>query len=113
MQSVKSVEPKQKALDDFDQHIQTYMTRTAWSTHCRSWFKNGKIDGPVVALHPGSRVHWFHMLDEPRFEDFEWETFSQNRFAYLGNGFSVREENGRDSTYYFDDPEAGYEAITY
>jgi hypothetical protein len=113
MQGVKSVEPQQKAMDDFDDHIQTYMERTAWSTHCRSWFKNGKIDGPVVALHPGSRVHWFHMLDEPRYEDFVWETFSKNRFAYLGNGFSVREEKDRDTTYYFDNPDAGYEGVTY
>lgn len=38
---------------------------------CRSWLKNVKVDGPVIALHPGSRVHWFHMLEEPRWEDYE------------------------------------------
>ncbi|EXJ60795.1 hypothetical protein A1O7_04948 [Cladophialophora yegresii CBS 114405] len=113
MQGIKSVEPKMEAVKDFDEHIQAFMPRTAWSTKCRSWFKNGKIDGPVVALHPGSRVHWFQMLEEPRYEDFNWETFSTNRFAYLGNGFSMKEAPGRDTTYYFDNPDQGYEAITY
>lgn len=112
-QNIRSVSPKQSAVDDFNEHVQTYMQRTVWTTHCRSWFKNGKIDGPVIALHPGSRVHWFHMLDEPRWEDYEWETFKKNRFSYLGNGFSVREGEGRDTTYYFDNPDAGFESVTY
>lgn len=73
MQGIKSVDAKVEAVKDFEEHIETFMPRTAWSTHCRSWFKNGKIDGPVVALHPGSRIHWFHMLEEPRYEDFNWE----------------------------------------
>ena len=89
------------------------MKRTAWSSHCRSWFKNGTIDGPVVALHPGSRLHWFHMLDRPRFEDYEWTSWTENRFSYLGNGFSTREAEIHDTTYYFDDPYHGYEAFNY
>lgn len=112
-QGIRSVSPKQEAVDDFAEHIDEFMQRTAWTTHCRSWFKNGKIDGPVIALHPGSRIHWFHMLDRPRFEDYHWKTDNKNRFAYLGNGFSTREAKGKDSTYYFDDPEEGYENIKY
>lgn len=84
------------------------MKRTAWTTHCRSWFKNGKIDGPVVALHPGSRIHWLHMLDEPRYEDYEIRYMSRNRFQYLGNGFSVREAEGLETTWYLETPEVGY-----
>ncbi|KAH0835350.1 putative sterigmatocystin biosynthesis monooxygenase stcW [Fonsecaea pedrosoi] len=112
-QGIKSVTPKQQAVKDFTQHTEEFMQRTAWSSHCRSWFKNGKIDGPVVALHPGSRIHWFHMLDSVRHEDYEWTTFDHNRFAYLGNGFSTREGDGRDSTYYFDNPDQGYDEISY
>lgn len=65
-----------------------------FSVGCRR-FKNGKVDGPVVALHPGNRVHWFHMLEEPRWEDYEWRCFGRNTFSYLGHGFSVREGKGR------------------
>ncbi|KAH9987205.1 hypothetical protein F4779DRAFT_611516 [Xylariaceae sp. FL0662B] len=112
-QDIKTVAATQTATDDFTEHIRTFMPRTAWSTHCSSVFKNGKIDGPVIAVHPGSRVHWFTMLEEPRYEDYEWRGFKRNRFSYLGNGFSVREAEGRDSTYYFDNPYAGYENIRY
>ncbi|KAE8368117.1 hypothetical protein BDV27DRAFT_154289 [Aspergillus caelatus] len=110
---IKSVVAKWDAVADFVEHINTFMTRTAWSTHCRSWFKNGKIDGPITALHPGSRIHWFHMLDQPRFEDYKWTTSDKNRFAFLGNGFSTREGEGRDLAYYFDNPDAGFESIRY
>lgn len=110
---IKTVAVTQGAVDDFQEHIDAFMPRTAWSSHCRSWFKNGTVSGPVTAIHPGSRVHWFHMVEEPRYEDYKWEYLDRNRFAYLGNGFSVRESAGRDITYYFDDPDKGYECIKY
>lgn len=91
------------------------MPRTAWAAPGRSWFKlGGRAEGPVVALHPGSRVHFFHMLETFRAEDFEYVydraggdgvQAGSNRFAYLGNGFSTRElEEGVDSTWYLDEP---------
>ena len=109
VQGIITIAPTHAAVRDFNIHTTEYMKRTAWSTPCRSWFKNGKTDGPVVALHPGSRIHWFHMLEEPRYEDFEY-TYSNNRFQYLGNGFSTKEAPGLDTTYYFDDPEKGYKS---
>ncbi|KAJ5783021.1 cyclohexanone monooxygenase [Penicillium paradoxum] len=107
-QGIKAVSPRPEAIRDFDIHLTEFMKRTAWATPCRSWFKNGKIDGPVIAVHPGSRIHWFHMLTDIRFEDWEFTYLNNNRFEYLGNGFSVKEEPGRDTTLYFDSPEEGY-----
>jgi hypothetical protein len=113
MQGIKAVSPKREAIRDFIEHSEEFMKQTAWSTPCRSWFKNGSVDGPVTALHPGSRIHWFQMLNDPRYEDWDWETFSGNRFGYLGNGFGVKESEGRDLTWYFDNPEEGYEHVSY
>ncbi|KAI9818370.1 MAG: hypothetical protein M1827_000428 [Pycnora praestabilis] len=107
-QSIKSITPLPRAISDFNAHTTTFMSRTAWSTNCRSWFKNGKIDGPIVALHPGSRIHWFHMLRDVRYEDWEYTYWTDNRFQYLGNGFSTWEGEGMDTTFYFDQPEEGY-----
>lgn len=107
-QNIKAVAPRLKAVKDFNIHITEYMKRTAWTTGCRSWFKNGKIDGPVLALHPGSRTHWFHMLSDIRFEDWKYTYFTTNKFQYLGNGFSTWEEEGKDTAFYYDDPEEGY-----
>lgn len=50
------------------------------------------------------------MLDDPRYEDYEFTYQTENRFQYLGNGFSTKEAEGRDIAWYFDDPEEGYRA---
>ncbi|KKY20773.1 putative steroid monooxygenase [Phaeomoniella chlamydospora] len=109
----KSFVPLQDAIDEFVEHADTFLERMAWASKCRSWFKNGKETGPVTALHPGSRIHWFHLLGNIRHEDWEWKTVQRNRWAFLGNGFSVREGGGRDLTWYFDQPEEGYEGLIY
>lgn len=110
---IRAIAPTQGAVDDFNEHIEHFMPRTAWGAPGRSWFKAGKENGPVVALHPGSRVHFFHMMEGFRGEDFEYvydreeeaaRKGKQNRFAYLGNGFSVKElDQGFDSTWYLDE----------
>ncbi|CAG8984286.1 hypothetical protein HYALB_00010711 [Hymenoscyphus albidus] len=105
-ESILSLSPSSVALDDYYEHIEAFMPRTAWASTCRSWFKNGKETGPVTALHPGSRIHWFVMLEKFRGEDFEFVYATKgnakkgNRFGYLGNGFSVRELGGGDKTWY-------------
>ena len=40
------------------------------------------------------------LLQGPRYEDFEIEYWEENRFAFLGNGFEMREFDGRDITDY-------------
>jgi hypothetical protein len=58
------------------------MPRTSWAGPCRSWFKGGTEDGPVTALHPGSRIHFFHMLEQFRGED--WEFVYEARLVGIG-----------------------------
>lgn len=105
-EGIKAISPSQSAVDELSEHTQIFMPRSAWSGNCISWFKNGTIDGPVTALHPGSRIHFFHMMESFRGEDWEY-TYKRkgNRFLYLGNGFSTREEEGEDSTWYLDEPD--------
>ncbi|KAK7923108.1 dimethylaniline monooxygenase [Apiospora marii] len=107
-EGIKAIVPSDAAVDDYNQHIAAFMPRTAWQSSGRSWFKNGQEDGPVTALHPGSRLHFFHMLEQVRGEDWDYvyDSPSQNRFAYLGNGFSTKELDPEfDSTWYLNDPD--------
>ncbi|OQE02904.1 hypothetical protein PENVUL_c037G00095 [Penicillium vulpinum] len=104
-EGIKSIIPRQDVVDEFAEHIAAFMPRTAWAGSCSSWFKNGEKDGPVTALHPGSCIHWFHMLQSFRGEDFEFTHWSKNRFQYLGNGFSTLEAPGMNSTWYLDEPD--------
>lgn len=45
----------------------------------------------MTALHPGSQKHWERMLKHVRWEDFEFRRKGENRFTYLGNGFTAEE----------------------
>ncbi|KAH9888242.1 FAD/NAD(P)-binding domain-containing protein [Xylariomycetidae sp. FL2044] len=107
-ESIKALAPSCAATDEYNEHVAAFMPRTAWASPCRSWFKGGKEHGPVTALHPGSRIHFFHMLESFRGEDWEYVYdggYGANRFAHLGNGFSTRELSGAegDSTWYLDE----------
>ncbi|KAK5049830.1 hypothetical protein LTR84_003948 [Exophiala bonariae] len=111
-QNYKSVEPYEEAVKDFIQHSDTLIMKTVWGGRCRSWLKGGKDEGPALS-HPGSRLHWFQMLLEPRWEDFKWTRISENRFAYLGNGHCTMDAEGKDKAWYMDNPDLGYESIIY
>lgn len=74
MENIKAMSPSAAAIQELTERSDNFLARMAWSSSCRSWFKNGRIDGLVTALHPGSRLHWFRMLEEPRYEDWEWPT---------------------------------------
>lgn len=57
----------------------------------RSWYKNGKIDGEPQ-LWCGTALSYIKTIRNPRFEDYDIEYRSPNRFAYLGNG-KIRAHN--------------------
>ena len=40
------------------------------------------------------------LLESPRYEDYDIRYWHENKFAFLGNGFTTREQDGRDITYY-------------
>jgi len=99
VENIKSLRPRSNVAEQFRQHADLFLQRTAWTSPCSSWFKQGKIDGSPP-IYPGSRLHFFELLKNPRFEDFAIQYWDQNQWAFLGNGFEVREFDGRDITYY-------------
>lgn len=111
-ETYKAVMPSTEAVNDFILHNDTFHQRTIWGTKCRSWLKGGKEDGKVLT-HPGSRIQNIHCLLNPRYEDWIWTPLAKNRFAFMGNGMTVLEEDGRDVTWYMNDSNAGYEGIFY
>jgi hypothetical protein len=99
IENIKSFAPKSNIAADFRQHADQFLKRTAWTGPCSSWFKQGKKEGQA-AIWPGSRVHFLEIMKSPRWEDFDMEYWDNNRFAFLGDGFEIREVDGRDITYY-------------
>lgn len=95
-EGIKSLNISQGATEDFYEHVQEFLDRTVWVSSCRSWYKRGTTDGPVVAIYGGTSFHYIEALRYPRWEDYEIELLpakKPNRFAYLGNGFTWRETN--------------------
>jgi hypothetical protein len=66
-QNIKTVVPKKEAVAEFRQHHHLFMKRTVWNAPCTSWFKLG-ADGDTVLMWPGSRLHCFEVLLNPRWE---------------------------------------------
>lgn len=94
-EGLRSFEVHHDVNEEYNQHLQKYMERTVWTRGCRSWYKRGTIDGPVVAIYGGTTFHFIEALKNPRWEDFKTDRIDEakhNRFSYLGNGFTRREE---------------------
>ncbi|KAI1474598.1 putative dimethylaniline monooxygenase [Daldinia eschscholtzii] len=100
-QNIKSLMPKKEAVAEFRQHQELYMKRTIWNAPCRSWFKLGP-QGEHIMMWPGSRLHSFDILLNPRWEDYDWEYLLGNRYSYWGNGFTTLdvEDEGVDKAWY-------------
>ncbi|OGM39642.1 hypothetical protein ABOM_011452 [Aspergillus bombycis] len=98
-ENIKAVTPRSDVCEKFAEHADLYIQRTAWSGPCSSWFKNGNKNGRL-AMWPGSRLLYFDVMKEPRFEDYHIDYWSGNPFEFLGNGFSAVEFSGGDISYY-------------
>lgn len=96
----RSVTVGEGALADYNTYTQEFMKRTVWTSGCRSWYKNHKVDGKVTAMYAGSILHFKEMLESFRTEDFNFEYNTINRFRFMGNGLTILEEKGEDLAYY-------------
>lgn len=85
VENIKSFTPSLSRSKQFRQHADLFLKRTAWTSPCRSWFKQGRTDGQA-AIWPGSRLHFLQMMKTVRYEDYEIEYWDENIFAFLGDG---------------------------
>lgn len=98
-ENIKSLTPKSYLAEALTEHADLFLARTAWSSNCASWFKQGRVDGQLC-MFPASRLIFMEVMKEPRFEDYEIVYRSMNPWAFFGNGFSVRQSSGQDLSYY-------------
>jgi hypothetical protein len=97
-ENYSSVVPKPHIPRAWQRHAIAWLEKTAWNSSCVSTFKNGSQNGNLISLHPGSRLLYFEMLMNPRYEDFEWQSLCPDpdlTFAWLADGFTVDEIEGK------------------
>ncbi|RLL97709.1 hypothetical protein CFD26_105923 [Aspergillus turcosus] len=103
-ENISSFCPKSRAVRAYQNHALAFLSRTAWASSCSSTYKNGTKTGELRSLHPGSRHQLYHLLTNPRYEDFEWTNLCPDpdlMFAFMGNGFTVKEEEGTENDFWF------------
>ncbi|KAM6479934.1 FAD/NAD(P)-binding domain-containing protein [Trichoderma sp. SZMC 28011] len=105
-QGVKCLSPTPEAVAEFQEHKDTMMEELVWTSSCRSWYKNGTINGKIWGPYCGSVPHFIELLSQPRWEDFKIQYQSENRFQYLGMGKTFREVTGGDLSWYVTEPGA-------
>ncbi|KIX05594.1 uncharacterized protein Z518_06466 [Rhinocladiella mackenziei CBS 650.93] len=101
-----SMEASEQATADFMEHKNAAMKEFVWSGDCKSWYKNGRVDGPVIGPWCGSTWHFNKALRNPRFEDYIFKYRKRNRFQYLGFGRTLGELRGEDMAAHLREPGA-------
>lgn len=109
---------KEEVVEEFNIYSREFLKRTVWAGNCRMWWKEGSVapDGKITAMYAGSVLHFkgmllsltrhqftdraVEMLENIRGEDFDIEYRSKNRFRFMGNGFTEREETGGDLAFF-------------
>jgi len=111
---------KKEAADDFLAYCDAFFPKTVLSGSCSSWYngmspfiypslippnylplpqasnspQGGIPNNPRIhGVWPGSAAHVTHIRFDPRWEDFNYtyKNASDNRFAYFGNGWTLKE----------------------
>ncbi|KAG4410692.1 hypothetical protein IFR04_016175 [Cadophora malorum] len=86
------IKPKKTSVKNFSEYCHQYFSKTIFKEDCRAWYKSEAAGNRVTALWPGSTLHQAKVLKNPRWEDFQYEYLSNNKVAWLGDGWTVDEK---------------------
>jgi hypothetical protein len=81
---------KRKAVKAYVAHCEKYFNETVYSDQCRTWMRGCKnFPDRVIAIYPGSYLHFRKVLGNPRWEDFDYTMVDEdNMLAFFGNGMT-------------------------
>ncbi len=100
-EDIKSVVPKEEAVEAFNQYGDEILKTFVWTSDCKSWYKRGTVDGRVTALFGGTNILYKRLIEQIRGEDFDIEYRSPNRYKFFGTGFTPYElDDTNDMAWY-------------
>jgi hypothetical protein len=102
-EGLKSMVAKKEPIKQFGQYIDRYMEGVVYGQKCRSWFKRGQMEGRVVYVYPGGSMSGIYVLQNPRWEDFDWTANKEtatNMWAWMGNGTTWAQRDGKTTSGY-------------
>ncbi|KAF5003207.1 hypothetical protein FDECE_10225 [Fusarium decemcellulare] len=87
-EGIKTIEPKAEVVKQLNDHIDEWHKIAFWTDKCRSWYKNGKMDGKVW-IWSGSGYHYMYTIGKVvRWEHYNFEYKHQNMWSFLGLGYT-------------------------
>jgi hypothetical protein len=97
---IKSMEVQEKALNLWSSYVDQYFPKTVHVDSCTSWYK---VNGKIVGLWPGSSLHAMKTLENPRWEDFSYESLEgRSELDWMGNGWTIEDTKRGNLSYYLD-----------
>lgn len=102
-EGLKSMVAKPRAIKQFGQYVDEYMSHVVYSQGCKAWFKRNTVGGRIAYLWPGSAMSAIQVFENPRWEDFDYEygpDTSINMWGWLGNGVTVNLRDGKSTSGY-------------
>lgn len=101
LEHLRSIEAKDAALASWEAYLDKYFPGTVHVDACTSWYK---VNDKITGLWPGSSLHAKASLENPRWEDFEYESLpGHDPLEWLGNGWTVADKERGDLSYYLDE----------
>lgn len=92
-EDIKSIEPKKEVVHSLVKYSDEIHKTLVWTGACASWYKRGTVDGRVTALFGGSAQLFNRLIRDIRGEDFNIVYNTENKFRFMGNGFTEFESN--------------------
>lgn len=102
-EDVKYIVPKTAVVKHLMAYGDELHKTLVWTGGCKSWYKQGTVDGKVTALFAGSGMLYHRLIRQLRPEDFEIVYRSANTWKFLGNGFTAFEfDEASDLSWYIE-----------
>lgn len=106
-ENLRWMQPKPKAVRAWIRQVDRYFEKTTFAFTCSNWAKR-TANGRMIGYWPGSSIHQRLTLENPRFEDFEYQSFESdgegddNSLAWIGNGMAEAQMHKTSTTWYLD-----------
>lgn len=82
-ENIVSIQVKDKAADDFNEHRELYLKRTAWAGQCSSWFKPGPNGTHLLSCSNNmeSQPNRYRIMSS-KSGNVSWESSALHRVAH-------------------------------
>ncbi|KAH8883205.1 flavin-binding monooxygenase [Thozetella sp. PMI_491] len=103
-ENIRSMVAKDVSIRAFMKQVDRYFAKSTFAFTCNNWAKR-TANGRMLGYWPGSAVHQRATLAAPRFEDFEYTSFTEGEedmLEWMGNGMIMASMEDTSTTGYLD-----------